>query len=702
MSETRSETSPILIAAVKRPVLRLRSLSAGWLLLAWLLSACSTAATPAAAPSTQAPSALPAAAATVVPTTAVLLTPTPPPTLTPTPSPAPTQTRTVTLAPSLTSTPSPVSLQGYPPIVTWYDFEDDFVAAGTVTDRSSVRLDAQIVGKVEKTAGLNGSQAIFFPFGGDAYLQAKLNPAARLNTFAISFWFKTSDPQINWLFASAARWNGKAGDSGWALAARPPGLWGDDGKSILLAPRALNQAKLPDGWVHVVFEYGPIVDEKIMRVYVNTSMFNQWPTTGVALGQGLPMVIGGWPDAQRWYAGALDDFMVFAGALNPDQVRALYRRGRPPTATPGANESPTPAPTETATAPSPTPPEPCPSAPPFTLQIGQSVVVNPDAEAPSRLRAAPGLLEKLLAELAPGTRLVVLDGPRCGGGFAWWRVTTGALTGWTVEGDLTGGYRLATLTPTPTVGPTPTPGPTLTVQPGYDAAIFKAFDYNIEMIFDSARFKYAQRPWKSNNQLAVDTLVHLTRPDCALSSVPGFGPPMPALFYVRLLGGTRWTVEVFDQGQALYSSHVLGHTFQLTGLGDEACRADLEEVLAGAMPATVFNGAPTLTPIPTRTPAPLDFQCDSLAPRLRPGSGAYVTAPAGLTLWDQPEQNALQTYPQYGGYWVSVSPNTVPVCVNGQTFWQVEVGEMAEGGASQAGWMAECNAQEYFLEEIYP
>lgn len=51
------------------------------------------------------------------------------------------------------------------------------------------------------------------------------------------------------------------------------------------------------------------------------------------------------------------------------------------------------------------------------------------------LRAGPGIDNRRLDVIAPGDVVFVLDGPRCVGGYTWYRVNYAGQVGWVAEGD---------------------------------------------------------------------------------------------------------------------------------------------------------------------------------------------------------------------------------------------------------------------------
>ncbi len=60
---------------------------------------------------------------------------------------------------------------------------------------------------------------------------------------------------------------------------------------------------------------------------------------------------------------------------------------------------------------------------PVILPGGRAVVAGTGAEQ-LRMRAGPGLTQEMVATLADGARLSVLDGPESADGYTWWKVQT--------------------------------------------------------------------------------------------------------------------------------------------------------------------------------------------------------------------------------------------------------------------------------------
>ena len=65
--------------------------------------------------------------------------------------------------------------------------------------------------------------------------------------------------------------------------------------------------------------------------------------------------------------------------------------------------------------------------------VGYTGIVSPGL--PNNLRAQPSLGASLLASMSSGGTFIVLAGPTCAEGLAWWQVNYGGIVGWTVEGQ---------------------------------------------------------------------------------------------------------------------------------------------------------------------------------------------------------------------------------------------------------------------------
>ena len=175
-------------------------------------------------------------------------------------------------------------------------------------------------------AGISGGQGISFT--GNGYLQAASNPAAGRTNVTFSLWFKTEHPEENYKLASGAWWNWGPG-SGWIMATHIPEFWSDDGTGPGLAGTnpTTRTTSAAGEWVHEVVTY----DGSRIKEYTNGQLVNDWATTGAAIGQGNPMVVGAWPPFTGYnFQGSMDEFADLrpepdtagsAGALRARAIR---------------------------------------------------------------------------------------------------------------------------------------------------------------------------------------------------------------------------------------------------------------------------------------------------------------------------------------------------------------------------------------------
>lgn len=78
----------------------------------------------------------------------------------------------------------------------------------------------------------------------------------------------------------------------------------------------------------------------------------------------------------------------------------------------------------------------CSDAPPSTLLKGELAMVAPVPDSANRLREKPDIGSAKIGDIAPREVVKILGGPRCAGGYTWWRVQSldGGKEGWTAEG----------------------------------------------------------------------------------------------------------------------------------------------------------------------------------------------------------------------------------------------------------------------------
>jgi hypothetical protein len=80
--------------------------------------------------------------------------------------------------------------------------------------------------------------------------------------------------------------------------------------------------------------------------------------------------------------------------------------------------------------------EACPGAPEIKLALNDWARVSVDPPLPSRIRSIPGSNGEVVGEVQPGENLLIVDGPQCANGYAWWHVRSlDGLEGWAAEGD---------------------------------------------------------------------------------------------------------------------------------------------------------------------------------------------------------------------------------------------------------------------------
>jgi hypothetical protein len=81
----------------------------------------------------------------------------------------------------------------------------------------------------------------------------------------------------------------------------------------------------------------------------------------------------------------------------------------------------------------------CPGAPVSRLKITDWARVSVDPPLANRIRSSPSKSGDLVGEVQPGENVLILDGPQCADGYAWWQVRSlSGLEGWTAEGDAAG------------------------------------------------------------------------------------------------------------------------------------------------------------------------------------------------------------------------------------------------------------------------
>ena len=252
----------------------------------------------------------------------------------------------------------------------------------------------------------------------------------------------------------------------------------------------------------------------------------------------------------------------------------------------------------------------------------------------------------------------------------------------------------ATQIPTTIQSPTLSRPPTQTVQPGFTA-------YEKAGILDFV-FIYNPKLWWQDNVDENAIFKHNTIDNCLINQVPPMGPPMPERYYPKIIGLRRWWVAEYAK-TALYSYH--SQYLELSGYKDAGCLAAQEAILAGLVAAGEFYGGPTATPIPTATPRPAlaGFTCAGPPPaRLLKGDYVLIVTDS-LWLRSAPRPDAdtkIKQFQKFAPLQIQVVDG--PECTSQYVYWKVEMNEMAEGGQTFSGWMAEGDATEYFLQPYDP
>jgi hypothetical protein len=77
----------------------------------------------------------------------------------------------------------------------------------------------------------------------------------------------------------------------------------------------------------------------------------------------------------------------------------------------------------------------CPDAPPTRLILHERGRVSDEDERSSFLRTSPGTQNDDVLSLAVGSIFLVLDGPVCEGGYAWFLIRYRRTEGWIAEGE---------------------------------------------------------------------------------------------------------------------------------------------------------------------------------------------------------------------------------------------------------------------------
>ena len=159
------------------------------------------------------------------------------------------------------------------------------------------------------------------------------NPLDVTTNFSVSLWLKPS-ALVN--AASGRKDLLKKFTSYWLLMNYPD----NDGKLSfafnLGSPvvRSTTTSWTANQWVHAVATYGG----GTMKLYVNGVLENSLATSVVPSVNTYALEIGGNSNQDFYFGGAVDDVRLYGGALNADEIAALYNALKP---APGANTAPT-------------------------------------------------------------------------------------------------------------------------------------------------------------------------------------------------------------------------------------------------------------------------------------------------------------------------------------------------------------------------
>jgi hypothetical protein len=207
-------------------------------------------------------------------------------------------------------------------LVAFYDFNDEALANSVIRDRSGNGADLA-PGRGVMITGTDGVFGNGVRFDGTAVLQARGNPLAGATQFTVSLWFKCVDPSLNMNLIGAARWAGGVDASGWVLGLHYPEAWADGAAGSLRIDSGWTRqaAFLPNQWNHLVVT----CDGGTLREYINGRVSAESPGSGQPVGEGVPMVVGGWRNG-FYFRGAMDEVRLYRRALSPEEIRDLQAK----------------------------------------------------------------------------------------------------------------------------------------------------------------------------------------------------------------------------------------------------------------------------------------------------------------------------------------------------------------------------------------
>ena len=286
-----------------------------------------------------------------------------------------------------------------------------------------------------------------------------------------------------------------------------------------------------------------------------------------------------------------------------------------------------------------------------------------------------------------------------------------------VETELARPSRTPTLAPSQTPLPpsaTPPPGVTLTPKaisptqtPGFRVTALPGLELYLHPAIQDYVFQIDPAVWESDPQ-GTSNLVHQTIADCSINSVLGSGLGPPQRFFWQDLG--RFRYEMMDYGAWAYAVPVQGsglndqgNSFlRLQGYNLTACRTAQEKILKNLMSRSEAAGGYEFTPYSSPTPRPAleGFDCPLSPPaRLRVGDQVSVIT-NGLWLRSEPradKSTELRQFLRFPPVMIRIVGG--PVCEK-YVYWQVDVSTFGEASVTTRGWLAEGDAQEYYLSPV--
>lgn len=247
--------------------------------------------------------------------------------------------------------------------------------------------------------------------------------------------------------------------------------------------------------------------------------------------------------------------------------------------------------------------------------------------------------------------------------------------------------------------PTQTPGIRITALPGLELYVHPDIqDYVFQI--DPAK-------WESDPQGSFN-LVHKSIANCSVNSVLGSGLGPPDRLFWQDLGRFRW--EIMDYGTWSYAVPIRGtgvsdqgnNFLHLQGYNLAACRKEQERLLMNLMLRGEAAGEYAYTPYSSPIPRPAlqGFDCPNTPPsRLRVGDTVSVITNG---LWLRSESRAdkstqVRQFLRYPPVMIEIIGG--PVCEK-FVYWQVEISTFGEASVTTQGWLAEGDAEDYFLEPV--